>query len=120
MRATLSEVLTDAAFDHMIALGARFERGVADTIKERGLPWHVVRVGARSEYLFVPARPHTGAQAHAAMDGELDAFMHLYMLNHGVLLTPFHMMALVSPATTAADVDRHTAVFRDAVAELFD
>ncbi len=120
MRATLSEVLTDAAFDHMIALGERFAQGVADTIEERGLPWHVVRVGARSEYLFVPERPRTGAQAYAAMDGELDAFMHLYMLNHGVLLTPFHMMALMSPVTTAADVDRHTAVFHDAVMELFD
>lgn len=119
MRATLSHVLTDEAFDRMIALGELFERGVATTIAEFDLPWHVVRVGCRAEYLFVRERPRSGAEAHAAMDGELDAFMHLYALNRGVLLTPFHMMALMSPATTAADVDRHTAVFRGAVTELF-
>lgn len=119
MRATLAQVLSDEAFDHMIALGELFERGVATTISEFDLPWHVVRVGCRAEYLFVRERPRSGAEAHAAMDGELDAYMHLYALNRGVLLTPFHMMALMSPATTAADVDRHTAVFREAVTELF-
>lgn len=118
MRATLAEVLTDEAFARMIALGERFERGVAEAIAAYDVPWHVVRVGCRAEYLFVRERPRNGAEAGAAMDRDLDAFMHLYMLNRGVLLTPFHMMALMSPATTDADVDRHTAVFRDAVAEL--
>lgn len=119
MRATLSAVLTDDAFAHMIALGERFEQGVAAAIAEHDLPWHVVRVGCRGEYLFVRERPRTGAAAAASMDPELDAFMHLYALNRGVLLTPFHMMALMSPATTEADVDRHSAVFREAVSELF-
>ena len=119
MRATLSHVLTDDAFVHMIALGERFEQGVATTIADYELPWHAVRVGCRVEYLFVHRRPRSGAEAHAAKDEELDAFMHLFALNRGVLLTPFHMMALMSPATTAADVDRHTAVFQEAVAELF-
>jgi glutamate-1-semialdehyde 2,1-aminomutase len=118
MRATLGEVLTDAAFEHMIGLGERFERGVAAAIAEHDMPWHVVRVGCRSEYLFAPDRPRSGAEAAAIMDHELDAYMHLYALNRGVLLTPFHMMALMSPATTVADVDRHSDVFREAVAEL--
>lgn len=118
MRATLSDVLTDAAFEDMIDLGTRFEQGVGAAIAEYALPWHVVRVGCRSEYLFVRERPRSGAEAAAAMDGELDAFMHLYALNRGVLLTPFHMMALMSPATTAEGVDRHTTIFREAVAEL--
>lgn len=119
MRATLAEVLTDDAFAHMIALGERFEQGVAAAIEKHDLPWHVVRVGCRAEYLFVRERPRSGAAANAAMDPDLDAFMHLYALNRGVLLTPFHMMALMSPATTAADVDRHTAAFGEAVTELF-
>jgi glutamate-1-semialdehyde 2,1-aminomutase len=117
-RATLTEVLTDEAFEHMIGLGERFERGVADTISERGLPWSVTRLGCRAEYMFSPRPPRTGAEAAAAMDPELDALLHLYMLNRGILLTPFHMMALMSPATTEAHVDRHTEVFGEATAEL--
>ena len=118
MRATLAEVLTTHAFERMIALGKRFEQGVAGVIAAAGVPWHVVRVGCRVEYLFTPEHPRNGAEAGAAMDRELDTLLHLYLLNRGVLMTPFHMMALMSPATTEADVDRHTAVFGEAVAEL--
>jgi glutamate-1-semialdehyde 2,1-aminomutase len=118
VRATLQEVLTDAAFADMIALGERFESGVHDVIADAGLPWHVTRLGCRVEYMFAPVPHRTGAEAAAAFDAPLDALLHLYALNRGVLMTPFHMMALMSPATTEADVDRHTAVFADAVAEL--
>ena len=118
MRATLSQVLTDEAFAHMIALGERFERGVAETIDAHGVDWHVTRLGCRVEYLFRRERPRTGSEAAAGMDHLLDRLIHLYALNRGVLLTPFHNMALMSPATTEADVDRHTEVFAEAVAEL--
>lgn len=118
MRATLGEVLTEDAFARMIALGERYEQGVAGVIAAAEVPWHVVRVGCRVEYLFTPEHPRNGDEAGAAMDHELDALLHLYLLNRGVLMTPFHMMALMSPATTAADVDRHTTVFGEAVAEL--
>jgi glutamate-1-semialdehyde 2,1-aminomutase len=118
MRATLSQVLTDEAFVRMIALAERFEAGVATAITRFDVPWHVVRLGCRSEYLFVRERPRDGAAAAASMDHRLDAFMHLFALNRGVLLTPFHMMALMCPATTEADVDRHTVVFEEALAEL--
>jgi glutamate-1-semialdehyde 2,1-aminomutase len=117
-RATLAEVLTDEAFARMIELSERFEAGVAEEIEGAGLPWSVTRLGCRSEYMFAPSPPRTGAEAAAAMDPELDALMHLYMLNRGVLLTPFHMMALMSPATTEEHVDRHRAAFAEAVAEL--
>jgi glutamate-1-semialdehyde 2,1-aminomutase len=119
MRATLDEVLTETAFTTMIALGARYEQGVNSVIEQHDIPWHSVRIGCRVEYLFVRERPRNGAQAAAAMDHELDAFMHLYALNRGILLTPFHLMALMSPTLTEADVDAHTAVFRSAVEELF-
>jgi glutamate-1-semialdehyde 2,1-aminomutase len=118
IRATLSDVLTDEAFERMIALAERYEGAVADAISEQGLPWQVTRLGCRAEYMFAPERPRTGARASADFDPELDALMHLYMLNRGVLVTPFHMMALMSPATTEADVDRHSTAFAEAAAEL--
>jgi glutamate-1-semialdehyde 2,1-aminomutase len=118
MRATLSQVLTADAFERMIPLAGRWTAGVGEGIAESGLPWHVTQLGCRAEYLFGPDRPRNGAEAHAASSVELERYMHLFALNRGILLTPFHNMALMSPATTEADVDRHTEVFREAVTEL--
>ena len=114
MRATLTKVLTKEAFDRMIPMAERWTAGVAKAIAEAELPWHVTRLGCRAEYLFGP-EPKNGAQAHDAMDFELERFMHLYAMNRGILLTPFHNMALMSPQTEAEDVDKHTKVFREAV-----
>ncbi len=118
MRATLEHVLTDEAFAHMIQLGERFEQGVQAAIDDASLPWHVTRLGARVEYLFRAERPVNGSEAAAGGDHLLDRLIHLYALNRGILLTPFHNMALMSPATTEADVDLHTEVFGEAVREL--
>ena len=120
MRATLESVLTDEAFERMIALCDRFTEGVQSTIDERSLPWHITQLGCRTEYLFRPNRPRTGSEAAEGLDDDLDSFIHLYLLNRGILLTPFHNMALMSPATSAEDVDRHTEVFAQAAADLFD
>jgi glutamate-1-semialdehyde 2,1-aminomutase len=117
-RATLGEVLTDAAFEHMIDLARRHEAATRDVIQSRELPWHVVRLGARAEYRFRPEPPRTGGEAAAASDAELDAYVHLYLMNRGVLITPFHNMALMCPATTEADVDRHADAFAAAADEL--
>ena len=118
MRATLSQVLTDEAFERMIGLGERFEEGVQSVIDSRGLPFHVTRLGCRVEYLFRPEAARSGAEAAAGQDEELDPFIHLYLLNRGILITPFHNMALMSPATAAEDVDRHTELFGQAADEL--
>jgi glutamate-1-semialdehyde 2,1-aminomutase len=118
MRATLEHVLTDEAFERMVPLADRFTAGVEDAIDRYGVPWHVTQLGCRAEYLFGPDRPRTGSEAAEAGDFELERFMHLYALNRGVLLTPFHNMALMSPATTQADVDRHTEVFDEALSEI--
>ena len=118
MRATLGEVLTDEAFERMLGLGERFESGVREVIESRGLPWHVVRLGCRVEYLFRPEPARNGAEAAAGQDEEVDPFIHLYLLNRGVLMTPFHNMALMSPATTADDVDRHTELYAQMADEL--
>jgi glutamate-1-semialdehyde 2,1-aminomutase len=118
MRATLTKVLTKDAFDRMIPMAERWTAGVAKAIADAELPWHVTRLGCRAEYLFGAEAPRNGSQAHDAMDFELERFMHLYAMNRGILLTPFHNMALMSPQTETEDVDRHTAVFREAVREI--
>ncbi len=118
MRATLSSVLTPEAYAHAIPLAERWTDGVAEAIADYGLPWHVTRLGCRAEYLFGPTRPRSGAEAAAMDDFALQRFTHLYAMNRGVLLTPFHNMALVAPQATAADIDRHAALFREMAAEL--
>jgi glutamate-1-semialdehyde 2,1-aminomutase len=118
MRATLENVLTAKAYETMIPLAQRFNDGVAGAIKKQALPWNVIQLGARAEYHFTPNPPRNGGESAAAADFELERFLHLYALNRGVLLTPFHNMALMCPATTAADVDLHTRIFADAAREL--
>lgn len=117
VRATLGHALRAEDFAVAVPLAERFTRGVAAVIEEHGLPWHVQQLGCRAEYWFCPP-PRNGADAAAAVDGELEGFMHLWALNRGILLTPFHNMALFSPHHTESDVDRHTEVFGDAVREL--
>jgi glutamate-1-semialdehyde 2,1-aminomutase len=118
MRATLTKVLTKEAFDRMIPMAERWTAGVQKVIDDFGLSWHVTRLGCRAEYLFSPTEPKNGTEAHDAMDFELERFMHLYAMNRGILLTPFHNMALMSPVTAPEDVDYHSKVFREAVREL--
>jgi glutamate-1-semialdehyde 2,1-aminomutase len=118
MRATLGEVLTDQAFDGMIAVATRFTAGVQAVLDSRRLPWNIVQLGARAEYRFCAEPPRTGGDSEAAADTELDEYMHLHMINRGVLMTPFHNMALMCPATTEADADAHTALFAAAADEL--
>jgi len=119
MKATLQNVLTDDFYAKAIKLQEQFTAGVEGVIKEFNLPWIVKRLGNRSEYWFRPMPPKNGGEAHAAIDPELDRYMHLFALNRGILMTPFHNMALISPDTTQADVDYHTKVFREAVQSLF-
>ncbi|HSW43572.1 MAG TPA: aspartate aminotransferase family protein [Patescibacteria group bacterium] len=119
VRATLGEVLTTEAFDRMIPLAERWEAGVNDVLARHEVPWHVTRLGARAEYHFMATRPRTGREQADHGDFELERFLHLWAMNRGILLTPFHNMALMSPATSEADVDRHTEVFEEAITALF-
>jgi glutamate-1-semialdehyde 2,1-aminomutase len=118
MRATLTEVLTEANFAKMIELGDRWSDGVDAAIKEFDLDWHCNRLGARGEYIFKGKAPRTGKEAADSGDFALEQYIHLRLLNDGFLLTPFHNMALMCPDTTAADVDAHTAAFRAMCADL--
>lgn len=118
MKATLDEVLTAEYYERAALLQERFTAGVEAVIREYDLPWTVSCLGNRSEYWFQPSPPRNGGEAFAAIDHDLDRYMHLFALNRGVLLTPFHNMALICADTNEADVDSHTRVFREAVISL--
>ncbi len=118
MRANLETVMTEANYARMIALAERLAVGVRETIATCRLPWYVTQLGARVEYRFQPRQPRNGTEALAGVDHDLDRLIHLYFLNRGVLVTPFHNMLLISPDTTADDVDRHNAVFAACAGEL--
>jgi glutamate-1-semialdehyde 2,1-aminomutase len=119
-RATLAEVLTDAAFARMSETATAFATGVRKIVEGYRLPWSVAQLGARVEYRFASPAPRTGTESAAAADPGLEDFLHLYLLNRGILLTPFHNMALMSPATTDDDVARHHEVFDAALGELLN
>jgi len=118
MRATLGEVLTDQAFEHMIELSTRYADGVRAVIEAHQLPWSITQLGARAEFRFAAPAPRTGNASAAAADARLDEYFHLYLANRGVLLTPFHNMALMCPATRPNDVARHIDLYADAVNDL--
>lgn len=115
MRATLEHVMTPSAYAHMEALADRLAGGVGATIERCRLPWHVVRVGARVEFICAPGPLHNGTQAEAAHAAALERTIHLALLNRGCLIAPFHNMMLACPATSAAQVDALVAAF-DAIA----
>lgn len=119
MRATLGEVLTPESYPAMIDQATRWTQGVSQALSDWNVPWQVTQLGTRAEYSFLPHAPHDGGEAAHADDFELQQYLHLHALNRGILMTPFHNMALMSPATSSQDVDAHTAHFREAVESLF-
>ena len=118
MRATLEHVLTEEAFARMVGLATEFSRGVQKTIDRTGVPWSVSQLGARSEYRFASPAPRDGSSSAASSDDDLDEYLHLYLVNRGVLITPFHNMALMCPETSRDDVALHTRLFAEAVDDL--
>lgn len=120
MRAALEHELTEENFEKMIALADYFTAGVNALFEKYELPWSINQLGARAEYRFAKPYPKNGTEANAVADAELEDFIHLYLANRGVLLTPFHNMALMCPTTTKGDIDRHHEVFEDVIRELLD
>ena len=118
MRATLEHVMTEEAYAHMEALAARLATGLQLVLTTYGVPWHVVRVGARVEFICAPGPLRNGTQAEAAHAPALEQAIHLALLNRGCLIAPFHNMMLVSPATTAAQVETLVQAFESVVASL--
>ncbi len=118
MRATLENTLSKETFDHTVPLAIRFTDGVRKVIDEIQLPWVINRLGCRAEYWFCKDLPRNGGEAEAAVDPDLDRYMHLSAMNRGILMTPFHNMALIAPDVTERDIDYHTQVFREAVMQI--
>ena len=120
IRTTLREVLTDAAFPQMIAGANRWADGVDEVFARRGVGWSVTRLGARAEYHFTPEAPRSGGEAAAAVHHEMERYLHLHALNRGIIMTPFHNMALFSPATPSSAADQHSEALDAAVATLIE
>ena len=120
IRTTLREVLTDAAFPQMIAGANRWADGVEEVFARRGVGWSVTRLGARAEYHFTPEAPRSGGEAAAAIHHEMERYLHLHALNRGIIMTPFHNMALFSPATPRSAADQHSEALDAAIAALIE
>lgn len=118
MDTMLVEVITPAAYDHMLRGAARLVAGLEAEIAGAGLDWHVAQVGARVEFLTCPTPPRNGNEAKAAMHPELEAAIHLFLANRGILLAPFHNMMLVSSVTSEDQIDRLVGAFADCVRAL--
>jgi glutamate-1-semialdehyde 2,1-aminomutase len=111
MRATLSSVMTENAYTYMFALAEQLAIGLREIIQQYQLPWCVTQVGARTEFQFTQTPPNNGTEAGLILDSELEQTIHLYLLNRGILITPFHNMLLVCPATTKLDIEQLLKIF---------
>jgi glutamate-1-semialdehyde aminotransferase len=120
IRTTLREVLTDDAFPQMIAIASRWADGAEEVFTRRSVGWSVTRLGARAEYHFTPEAPRSGGEAAAAVHHEMERYLHLHALNRGIIMTPFHNMALFSPATPSSAADQHSEALDAAVAALIE
>ncbi len=118
IHATLTETATDAAYQHMLALAELLAQQLTDAIKLHNLPWNISRMGARLELQFCEKPPKNAAKARAAQNDTIESAIHLYLLNRGVLLTPFHNMMLICPATTEQDIKKLVDVFKECLKEL--
>lgn len=119
-RATLEQVLTKENFDRMIALATYYSESVNALFEKYNLPWSINQLGTRAEYRFAKPYPLTGTDAAESADHELEDFIHLYLANRGVLLTPFHNMALMCPTTTKSDIETHNLLFEEVIQKLVD
>lgn len=118
MRTNLEQVITEAAYDHMLLLANRLANGFRNLINKHDLRWSVTELGARCEFQFCETPPKTGAEAEAAFHDELQMALHLYLINRGILITPFHNMTLCCPHTSESDVDRLVQTLDNALTEI--
>ncbi len=120
MHAMLGQVITQKAYAHMLSMADRLCNGLQAIIARHGLQWHISAVGARVEFVCGAEPAANGSQAKALMHAKLEAVLHLYLLNRGILLAPFHNMMLLSPVTSEQQVDRLLHELGNVVAELLE
>jgi len=118
MRACLTEVMTPAAYAHMLPLAGQLADRLREVIAGNGLDWHVAHIGARGEFICASTPARNGSEARERMHGALEHALHMFLINRGVLIAPFHNMTLVSPATTREQVDRLANVLDDCLKTL--
>ena len=104
VKAVLEQVLTPSAFDHMVALADRLAERLRTVSAQSGLDWFVACLGARVEIMYGADEPRNASDVARARDAMLEALLHVYLMNRGVLITPFHSMLLTCPATTGEDI----------------
>jgi glutamate-1-semialdehyde 2,1-aminomutase len=120
LRANLADVMTAKSYAHMEKLAARLETGLSAAITGVSAPWHVLRVGARVEFICAPGPLRNGTDAMAAHCAAVERAVHLGLVNRGCLIAPFHNMMLISPVTKKRQVDRLIGAFVEVLSELFD
>ena len=118
LKATLAQVMTPANYAHMDRLANRLQAGLAAVVTQHALPWHVVRVGARVEFICALGPLRNGSEAALAHQPMVEGVLHTALLNRGCLIAPFHNMMLVSPATKRRQVDRLIAAFDEILTDL--
>jgi len=119
LRATLEHVMTEANFARkMIPTAEYFVSKISSLIDDFGLPWQARNLGARAEYTFLPEAPRNGSEAMAAANRPLEQLIHLFLLNRGVLTTPFYNVVLCAPSTTEAQVNRYAEGLAECLGEL--
>jgi glutamate-1-semialdehyde 2,1-aminomutase len=120
IHATLTEVATPAAYAHMLGLAESLEKHLVALLQSYTLPWCITRIGARLELQFCATAPINAKEARAAQNEVLEHAIHLYLLNRGVLLTPFHNMMLVCPETSEADIGQLLQVLETCLTTLIE
>lgn len=118
MRVVLETILTDEVYAAAMPLAEKLEAGLKTLIAHHGLAWQVVRVGLRAEIVTAPNLPRNGTEALIYAHSDVEHALHLYCLNRGVVITPFHNMMLVCPETRMSDVDTLLSVMDTGMAEL--
>ena len=120
IKTVLTHYMTEEAFAPRIELARRLERGIADVIIKHGVDWHVTRVGTRVEFMCCPKPPRNGFEASKLIHQPVDQAVHQFLLNRGVVITPFHNMMLVCPATTEQHIATLVALLDECLRELLN
>ena len=115
LKVTMEQLMTEDAFAKMSEVAEAIESGIIKCIRKHEMDWYTVRLGACVGYGFQSEPPRNGGEALSEADDDLDTLLHLFLINRGVLITPFQNQLLVSPQTGPADVAHHTRVFNEFV-----
>jgi glutamate-1-semialdehyde 2,1-aminomutase len=111
-QATLTEVLTDAAYEQLEANNRKLLEGCQRIIDEHGLPAYTEGIGAKGCVVFAAERMSEYRDYLTKVDGELSTLAWLYHMNNGIFMTPgIEEEWTLSIAHTDEDLQRYLAAF---------